>query len=100
MRHTTFVFSLLASLLTAAPTRASGQAPGGRAQFRIEETTIGDIHAAFRAGTLSCKSLVEQYLRRIDAYDKNGPAINALVVVNPAALQVADSLDRRFAREG
>ena len=46
-----------------------------------------------RAGTLTCRALVENYLRRIDAYDKNGPAINAIVVVNPAALRVADSLD-------
>jgi Asp-tRNA(Asn)/Glu-tRNA(Gln) amidotransferase A subunit family amidase len=68
--------------------------------FRVEETTIAEIHAAMRAGTLTCRGLVEQYLRRIDAYDKSGPAINAIVVVNPGALRVADSLDRRFAREG
>src|SRR3954468_13993 len=85
-------FSLLSRMLIAqAPTRAP---------FRVEETTIADIHAAMRAGTLSCQALVEQYLRRIEAYDKNGPAINALVVVNPAALRVADSLDQRFRREG
>ena len=75
------------------------QAPAPTA-FRVEETSIADIHAAMRAGTLSCHALVEQYLRRIDAYDKNGPAINALVVVNPNALRVADSLDQRFRREG
>ena len=68
--------------------------------FRVDEATIADVHAAMRAGTLSCHALVEQYLRRIEAYDKNGPAINALVVVNPAALRVADSLDLRFRREG
>src|SRR5690348_17245653 len=53
-----------------------------------------------RAGSLTCHGLVEQYLRRIEAYDKNGPAINAIVVVNPAALRVADSLDARFRRDG
>ena len=37
-----------------------------------------------RAGRLTCRGLVEQYLRRIDAYDKNGPAINAIVITNPA----------------
>src|SRR3712207_1873650 len=51
-----------------------------------------------RAGTLTCRTLVQQYLRRIDAFDKNGPAINALTTVNPDALRVADSLDARFAR--
>ena len=64
--------------------------------FRVEETSIAAIHAAMRAGKLSCRGLVEKYLHRIDAYDKRGPAINALVVVNPAALAVADSLDQRY----
>src|SRR5690242_21130495 len=68
--------------------------------FRVDETTIADIHAAMRVGVLTCHELVAQYLRRIEAYDKNGPALNALVVVNPDALRVADSLDLRFRRGG
>lgn len=68
--------------------------------FRVDETTIADVHAAMRAGTLTCHELVAQYLRRIETYDKNGPAINALVVVNPDALRVADSLDARFRHGG
>lgn len=74
-------------------------APLSRAQqpFQIEETTIDGIHAAMRGGTLTCRRLVEGYLRRIEAYDKVGPAINAITVVNPDALATADSLDRRFA---
>src|SRR6476620_2345750 len=79
---------------------AGGQGASPATAFRVEETTIAEVHAAMRAGTLTCRALVEQYLRRIDAYDKKGPAINALVVVNPAALRVADSLDVRFRREG
>lgn len=70
----------------------------GQAQttFRIDETTIADVHAAIRAGTLTCHALVQAYLRRIEAYDKQGPGINAITVVNPDALAIADSLDRRF----
>lgn len=82
-------------LLGCADATASAQAP-----FLLEETTIAEIHAAMRAGQLTCRSLVEQYLRRIDAYDKNGPALNAIVVVNSAALRTADSLDARFRRTG
>ena len=52
------------------------------------------------AGRLTCRTLVEQYLRRIDAFDKNGPAINAIVLTNPDALKQADELDRRFAAGG
>jgi len=47
---------------------------------------------------VTCRSLVEQSLRRIEAYDKNGPAINAIVPTNPEALKVADDLDRRAAQ--
>ena len=81
----------------AAATTACAQRP---APFRIDEATIADVHRAFRARTLTCRSLVQQYLDRIEAYDKRGPAINALVTVNGAALAVADSLDRRYAASG
>jgi Asp-tRNA(Asn)/Glu-tRNA(Gln) amidotransferase A subunit family amidase len=49
---------------------------------------------------LTCRALVGQYLRRIEAYDKNGPALNAIVVVNPDAITQAEDLDARFAKGG
>ncbi len=66
----------------------------------VEEMTIAQIHAAMRARRLTCRALVDAYLKRIDAYDKRGPAINALVVLNPNARKEADELDRRFAQGG
>jgi amidase len=68
--------------------------------FRLEEATIAGIDAAFRSGSLTCRSLVEQYLKRIDADDKQGAALNAIVMVNPRALEAADDLDRRFRQSG
>jgi len=68
--------------------------------FPIQETSIAAIHSAFRSGSLTCRALVTQYLARIDAYDKNGPAINSLILVHPDALKTADSLDARFKTEG
>jgi Asp-tRNA(Asn)/Glu-tRNA(Gln) amidotransferase A subunit family amidase len=68
--------------------------------FRLEETTIARIHAAFRDGSLTCRSLVEQYLRRIDAHDKQGAKLNAIVMINPDALKTADDLDRRYRQSG
>ncbi len=68
--------------------------------FRVEETTIAGIHAAFRAGTLTCADLIGRYLQRIAAYDRQGPGINALVVVNPEAMRVAERLDAAFASRG
>lgn len=89
--------SLLA--LPAAAQAPAAQAPAAPA-VAIEEATIADLHDAMRRGALSCRQLVQGYLRRIEAYDRNGPALNAIVVVNPAALATADSLDRRYIREG
>ena len=65
------------------------------APFRVEEATIAEIHAAVREKRTTCRSLVEQYLRRIDAYDKNGPALNAIVQASPEALKQAEELDKR-----
>jgi amidase len=78
-------------------TESAGQSA---AAFTLEETTIAQIHAAFRAKRLTCRSLVEQYLKRIDALDKQGPALNAITVVNPAAVTEAEAMDRRLARGG
>ena len=72
----------------------------GEAPFRIEEATISGIHAALRAGSTSCRDIVSQYLGRIERLDRQGPAINALVVVNPDALRIAGELDERRARGG
>ncbi|MBP7776262.1 MAG: amidase [Acidobacteria bacterium] len=87
------------TLLIALPsfTAVGAQAPP---PFSVEEASIADIHAAFRAGRLTCRGLVERYLRRIDAYDKNSPAVNAIVMVNPRALTEADALDARFKASG
>jgi amidase len=68
--------------------------------FEVQEATIAQIHAAMRAGQLTCRGLVEQYLRRIDMFDKNGPAINAIIMTNPNALKQADALDSRFKQGG
>ena len=82
---------------------------GGRAQtraapdptaFHLLEATIDDIHEAFQAKQLTCRALIELYLRRIDAYDKAGPSLNAVQTVNPHALQEADRLDAAFRSSG
>jgi len=89
--------SIAAFLLLSTPLLA--QTPPA-APFRVEETSIAQIHDAMKAGRLTCHALVDAYLRRIDAYDKNGPALNAIVVINPDAVKQADELDRRYAQSG
>ncbi len=91
---------LATALLLAATSASTIAAQPARRPFRIEEATIAQIHAAFKAKTLTCRALTKAYLDRIEALDKRGPAINAIVLVNPDALAVADSLDKRYAASG
>jgi amidase len=78
----------------------AGSAAQPASPFVVDETTIAGVHAAMREGRLTCRGLVEQYLRRIAAYDKTGPGINAIILTNPRALDEADDLDRRFKQSG
>lgn len=75
---------------------------GGRAPeaFDVVEAGIPEIRAALASGRLTARQLVREYLARIDAYDKRGPALNSLITINPRALEVADSLDALFASTG
>jgi amidase len=86
---------LFGLLLVVMPAKAN--------TFRLiwsEEATIADILAALKAKDLTCRQLVQMYLDRIEAYDRKGPALNAIIVVNPNALATADALDARLARSG
>ena len=62
-------------------------------EFEVVEATIAEAHEAMRAGTLTCRGLVEAYLVRIEAYDDAGPHLNTVQTLNPRALELADSLD-------
>src|SRR6187399_2570770 len=97
MRRILAAFSLVSLALGVPPLAfLHAQAPA----FQVEEATIAQVHVAMKAGRLTCRALVGAYLARIDAFDKKGPAINAIVVTNPNALNEADELDRRFRQGG
>ena len=68
--------------------------------FDIIDATIADIHAAYAAGTLTCRRLVEMYLDRIERLDRAGPTINSIIALNPDALAQADVLDAAYAKSG
>jgi amidase len=70
------------------------------ATFDILETTIEDIHNAYQSGQLTARQLVQAYLDRIAAYDKQGPAINAIITINSSALDEADHVDSAFKASG
>lgn len=63
------------------------------ASLNIETATIADLNKAFATGKLSSEQVVAAYLKRIEAYDKKGPTINAVITLNPDALALAKKLD-------
>ena len=82
--------TVLAGLAPSArSTPASAQTPG----FELEEATIASLSEGMAQGRLSCRRITEQYLGRITAIDRGGPALNAVIEVNPDALRLADDLD-------
>jgi amidase len=78
MKWLALVFSLLVST-------AFAQAP--------HEASIEQLQAEMAAGRLTSRKLVEHFLARIEALDRNGPKLNAVVEINPDALAIADTLD-------
>ena len=90
---------ILGALLMGSDAWAAVQAPtaaGSAADFHLLETTIGDVQAALKSGRLSCRAMVSLYQKRIEAYDKSGPGLNAVQTINPHALTEADRLEAAF----
>lgn len=94
---TSFFLRALPALLAALPmTTALAAQP-----FVLEEATVDSIHSAYREGRLTTTDLVRGYLARIEAYDRRGPALRALITVNPKALEEAARLDAEYkAKQG
>jgi len=62
--------------------------------FELEELTIPELQSGMQSGKYTARSLVKKYLDRIDEVDKNGPALNSIIELNPDAISIAESLDR------
>ncbi|HET8655646.1 MAG TPA: amidase [Longimicrobiaceae bacterium] len=91
--------SALGAVLTLAAGACAGQPPAvptpgsAAAPFAYEEATIPELQDAMRSGRLTSHDLVEAYLARIQALDRAGPKLHAMLDLNPDALAIADSLD-------
>jgi amidase len=68
--------------------------------FELDEITIPELDDGMKSGKFTARSLVEKYLARIDEIDKRGPAVNAIIELNPDALSIADGLDRERKAKG
>ncbi|ANY66991.1 amidase [Paenibacillus sp. BIHB 4019] len=68
--------------------------------FLLPEATIASIQQAVGQGKLTYKELVQQYLDRIEKYDDQGIKLNAILTINPKALEIAEELDKERAASG
>jgi amidase len=68
--------------------------------FELDEITIAELQDGMKSGKFTARSLVEKYMGRIDQIDKRGPAINAIIELNPDALSIADGLDQERKAKG
>jgi amidase len=110
MKRRTFIgYSLVAGSIGAAgcatntsgPEDKSSAAPAaGLAPFELEEATIATLQDGMKSGKYTARSITELYLRRIDALDKQGPALHAVIETNPDALQIADAMDAERKSKG
>lgn len=76
---------------TKADTETAAGSPAGK--FELEEATIDELQQKMQAGTLTSVSITQLYLNRIKSIDAAGPKLNAVIEVNPDALQIAADLD-------
>lgn len=86
----------LVSLLAASVVAGTNPRAQMRA-FVLEEATVASIHAALAARQITCVQLVQRYLDRIAAYDRQGPSLRTVLMINPRALSIAADMDREIA---
>ncbi len=70
------------------------------AEFNLQTASFAEINKAFDAGALTSEKLVSLCLARIKAYDQTGPKLNAVIAVNPKALEIARALDAERKTKG
>lgn len=68
--------------------------------FELEEATITQLQNEMQTGKLTSRALAEKYLARIEVVDKHGPAVNAIIELNPDALSIAAALDEERRTKG
>ena len=80
----------IAAAWSAAATLAQSPPP---ARFELDELTIADLQQRMEGGRATARSIAEQYLARIEAIDRGGPALHSVIELNPDALAIASRLD-------
>src|SRR6202790_297511 len=94
--------SVLYPALSAAREIGSSPAPSSTdvKPFELDEITIAELQDGMKSAKFTARSLVQKYTARIDEIDKRGPAVNAIIELNPDAIAIADALDQERKAKG
>ncbi len=106
MKRTSAALTLLAVILLSSCNQGQAPAPESSEVTQHRSTTdptlatLAEIQALFADGSLTSERLVGLSLDRINAYEADGPALNALITINDGALQTARALDEERREQG
>lgn len=64
--------------------------------FELDEESIGSLREKLTSGKYTSEQIVQMYLKRIEAIDKNGPKLNSVIEINPDAIAIAVAMDKEF----
>src|SRR5215213_6238925 len=67
-----------------------------RAADDVETRSLSELRRDLDAGKTTSVQLVEAFTRRIEAIDKGGPQLRAIIAVNPRAMAQARALDQEL----
>lgn len=98
LRYGALAGTLPLTVGTEVESRTQPQTPDDT--FELNEATLGHLSDAMRSGRYTAERLVELYSDRINAIDKHGPELNAVIEMNPDAPGIAAALDRERKSKG
>src|SRR5256886_13357414 len=88
------------TLASAGPKPAPLAARSKVRTFDLDEATIAELQAGMKSGRYRSLSLAKKYLGRIEQIDKHGPAVNAVIEINPDVVAIARALDEEREAKG
>jgi amidase len=68
--------------------------------FELDEASLTTLQRGLKSGEYSSKQLVEMYVSRIEAIDRRGPALNAVIEINPGSITIAEQMDAERRTKG
>jgi amidase len=94
------VFVLALMLFSCAEQQQPAQKEQSIAEFELNEITVMELNDAYEGGKYTAVQVTELYISRIEALNKKGPHLNAVIAINPDALAIAAALDAERAATG